>query len=244
MSTRYLLEIACNSVTSALAAQQGGANRIELFENLEQGGTTPSSGSIAVARDKLQIPLFVLIRPRPGDFHYSPLETETMLRDIAHCRQLGCDGVVIGGLTADGDIDMPLCRELVAAAGTMGITFHRAFDTARDLPAALEQVIELGCERLLSSGGKASAYEGRAILAGLVAQARGRIALMAGAGLKADNIQQVARDSGCQELHASAKQVVRSRMLPGTPELTGLQSDWQQTDPVLVGELRAKLLAI
>lgn len=241
MSSAYLLEIACNSAMSAVAAQQGGADRIELFENLEQGGTTPSAGSIAVARDMLRIPLFVLIRPRPGDFHYGPLETEIMLRDIRYCRQLGCDGVVIGALTRDGDIDVDLCSQLMRAAGPMGVTFHRAFDAARDPSAALEQVIGLGCERVLSSAGHESAESGRFALAALVRQARGRISVMAGAGLNAGNIQQVARDSGCLELHGSARQVVRSPMRHHNPLLNGLQADWSQTDPALVAALRAAL---
>ncbi len=148
------LEIASNSLASALAAQAGGADRIELFDNLAEGGTTPSFATIAIARERLSIPLFVLVRPRPGDFHYDALETELMLRDIAQCRALGCDGVVIGALDVQGNIDLPLCRELVQAAGPLQVTFHRAFDAARDLPAALEQVIGLGCQRVLTSGAR------------------------------------------------------------------------------------------
>ena len=241
MSSPYLLEIACNSAMSAVAARQGGANRVELFENLEQGGTTPSSGSIAVAREHLQIPLFVLIRPRPGDFHYGPLEAEIMLRDINHCRQLGCDGVVIGALTADGDIDMPLCRELVSAAGAMDITFHRAFDAARDLPRALEQIVDLGIKRILSSGGHASAGEGRVMLASLAKQAGTRLALMAGAGLNAQNIADVAQQTGCMQLHASAKARQRSAMQYQNPALQGLDNDWIQTESAQVDALRRAL---
>lgn len=240
MSSR-LLEIACNSAASALAAQQGGANRVELFENLAQGGTTPSYGTLAVARDRLRIPLYVLVRPRPGDFHYGPLDAEIMLRDIATCRQLGCDGVVIGALDADGDIDLPLCRELVNAAGSMGVTFHRAFDAARALPAALEQVIGLGCERVLSSGGCASAFAGRQVLASLVQQAGTRISIMAGAGVNADNIVALARETGCRELHASAKAERPSAMRYRNPALVGLDNDWQQSDAELVAGLRQAL---
>lgn len=243
MSEPYLLEIACNSAASALAAQEGGADRIELFENLEQGGTTPSYGTLAVARERLRIPLFVLIRPRAGDFLYDALEAEIMLRDIAHCRQLGCDGVVIGALDADGGIDLPLCRELVSAAGPMGITFHRAFDAARDLPAALEQVVSLGCQRILSSGGCASAQDGAAVLADLVQQADARIALMAGAGLTAQNIAEVAVRSGCRQLHASAKAVRRSAMRFHNPALRGLESDWLQSEQAQVAALRRALQA-
>lgn len=241
MTNRYLLEIACNSAASALAAQQGGADRVELFENLEQGGTTPSYGTLAVTRDKVKIPLFVLIRPRPGDFFYDALERDIMLRDVELCRQLGCDGVVIGALDSAGDIDLPLCRELVAAAGPLGITFHRAFDAVRHLPVALEDVVSLGCQRILSSGGAASALEGSAMLSQLVTQAGARIQLMAGAGLNAQNIATVARNSGCRQLHASAKAVRHSSMRFQNPALIGLQNDWTQTDAAHVAALRQAL---
>lgn len=238
---RRVLEVASNSVASAVAAQQGGADRIELFDNLAEGGTTPSQGSIAVARDRLQIPLFVLIRPRPGDFLYTALETEIMLRDIAYCRALGCDGVVIGALEADGSIDTVLCRELVSAAGPLGITFHRAFDAARDLPTALEQIVTLGCQRILSSGGQASALAGADTLAALVVQAGDRISMMAGAGITAANIMEVAERSGCVELHASAKATQRSAMRHHNPALLGLSPDWTATDVAHVSALRAVL---
>ncbi len=238
---RHTLEIASNSVASALAAQQGGADRIELFDNLAEGGTTPSHGSIAAARERLQIPLFVLIRPRPGDFRYDALETDIMLRDIAQCRQLGCDGVVIGALDAAGDIDVPLCRDLVAAAGPLGVTFHRAFDAARDLPAALEQVIALGCQRVLSSGGQASAQAGSDMLARLVTQAGDRLAVMAGAGISPENITDIATTTGCRELHASAKTVRLSGMRYRNGDLRGLDNDWTQTDANTVAALRAAL---
>jgi len=241
MSGRRLLEIASNSVASAMAAQAGGADRIELFDNLAQGGTTPSRGSVAVARDGLRIPLFVLIRPRPGDFHYDAQETDIMLRDIESCRQLGCDGVVIGALEADGAVDVPLCRELVAAAGPLGITFHRAFDAACDLPAAMEQIIGLGCHRILSSGGAASAMAGSPMLRQLAPQAAGRIRLMAGAGLDAANIADVATQSGCDELHASAKSVRLSAMRHRNPSLIGLENDWVQSDVERVSALRRAL---
>lgn len=241
MAARHVLEIASNSVASALAAQAGGADRVELFDNLGEGGTTPSYASIAVSRERLRIPLFVLIRPRPGDFHYDALETELMLRDIANCRQLGCDGVVIGALDVDGAVDMPLCRELVAAAGPLGITFHRAFDAARDLTDALEQVVELGCQRVLSSGGQASAGQGSAMLARLVAQAGERLSVMAGAGITPDNIAAIASVTGCREVHASAKASRVSGMRFRNADLRGLDNDWVQTDAGTVAALRSAL---
>ncbi len=237
----YVLEIASNSVASALAAQRGGADRIELFDNLAEGGTTPSFGSIALAREQVQIPLFVLIRPRPGDFHYDALERELMLRDIQQCRALDYDGVVIGALDAEGNVDVSLCRELVQAAGPLQVTFHRAFDAARDLSAALEDVISLGCQRVLSSGGQASAEAGADVLAALVKQAAGRISVMAGAGITPGNIAAVAKATGCTELHASAKGTRRSDMRFQNPALVGLSPDWVATNADEVAALRAAL---
>ena len=237
----HVLEIASNSVASALSAQRGGADRIELFDNLAEGGTTPSFGSIALAREQLQIPLFVLIRPRPGDFHYDALERELMLRDIQQCRAQGCDGVVIGALDAEGNVDVPLCRELVQAAGPMQVTFHRAFDAARDLSEALGDVISLGCQRLLSSGGQASAEAGAGVLAALVNRAAGRISVMAGAGITPGNIAAVAQATGCTELHASAKGTRRSDMRFQNHALVGLAPDWVATDADEVAALRAAL---
>ena len=232
-----LLEISANSLASALAAQAGGAGRVELCENLGEGGTTPSYGSIAVARDRLRIPLYVLIRPRAGDFLYGPEECAAMRADIEACVRLGCDGVVIGALDADGEVDARVCAELIAAAGPLGVTFHRAFDAAADCGRALEAVIALGCERILSSGGAADAVAGADRIAALVAQAAGRIALMAGAGLSADNIAATARRCGVRELHASAKAPRRSAMRYRNDALAGLSPDWVQSDEARVRAL-------
>ena len=241
MSTRRLLEIACDGLGSALAAQAGGADRVELFADLASGGLTPSHGTIAVARERLQLPLFILVRPRAGDFLYRDWEAAVMLQDIRHCRELGCDGVVLGALTAEGDVDLALCRELVAAAGDMSVTFHRAFDAARDPRVALEQIVQLGCTRVLSSGARASAADGMATLAEAVQQAAGRIGIMAGAGITADNIAGIARGTGCIELHASAKQWQESRMRHRNQALAGLEVDHLQSDAAQVAALRAAL---
>lgn len=205
MAARVLLEIAANSAESALAAQAGGADRIELCENLGEGGTTPSYGTLALARERLRIPLYVLIRPRAGDFVYSPAEWEVMRRDVELCARLGCDGVVVGALDAGGAVDAAGCRALVDAAGPMGITFHRAFDVAADRAAALEAVVALGCERILTSGGADNALEGAAAIAIDIARAAGRLALMAGAGLNPGNLAATAQATGAREFHASAR---------------------------------------
>ncbi len=183
-----ILEIAANSVASALAAQEGGAGRVELCAALELGGLTPSHAQIALARERLHIPLYVLIRPRAGDFLYSELECETMQRDIETCVALGCDGVVLGVLDAEGRVDAARCRALIAAAGKLGVTFHRAFDLSRDPAQALEDIVALGCERILTSGTQASAPDGAALIRELVVQAAGRLAVMPGAGVNAQNI--------------------------------------------------------
>ena len=205
-SSRLLLEIAAGSLESALAAQAGGADRVELCGSLDGGGITPSFGMIAVARERLRIPLHVLIRPRAGDFVYSPAELESMHRDIEACARLSCDGVVIGMLDADGAVDVAGCRALVAAAGKMGVTFHRAFDCVADRRAALDAVVALGCERILTSGGEDAAEQGAAVIATDIAYAAGRIALMPGAGITPGNIAGVARVTGAREFHASARE--------------------------------------
>ncbi|WP_066096609.1 copper homeostasis protein CutC [Xanthomonas massiliensis] len=240
-AARTLLEVAAGSLASALAAQAGGADRVELCDNLGEGGTTPSYGTLALTRDRLKIPLYVLIRPRAGDFLYSDAETEIMLRDIETCVQLGCDGVVIGALQADGSIDARLCHALVSAAGRLGVAFHRAFDATADLAQALEEVIALRCVRVLTSGGHADAWAGRDVLAGLVAQAGERIAVMPGAGITAVNAVALAAATGAAQLHASCKRARSSAMHHLNPTLAGLAPDWYETDE---DEVRALVAAL
>lgn len=238
------LEIAAGSLGSALAAQAAGADRVELCEGLSYGGTTPSYGTLALARERVRIPLFVLVRPRAGDFLYDAREADVMLRDIEMCVCLGCDGVVIGALQADGAIDLPLCERLVAAAGSLQVTFHRAFDAARDLAQALEQVIALGCQRVLTSGGQATAMEAADRIAALVRQAAGRVIVMPGAGIDAGNVTALATLTGAREFHASAKGPRASSMGFRNPALQGLAPDWSETDPARVRALRAALDAV
>ncbi|MDR3445497.1 MULTISPECIES: copper homeostasis protein CutC [unclassified Dyella] len=226
--TKPLLEIAANSLASALAAQAGGADRVELCTGLELGGLTPSAAQIAQVRERLSIPVYVLIRPRAGDFLYNDDELTTMHRDIETCLSLGCDGVVFGVLDADGRVDVPRCKPLLSAAGGMGVTFHRAFDMARSAAQALEDVVALGAERLLTSGGAASAMEGAATIRHLVEQAAGRIAVMPGAGVHASNIADLVHATGATEFHASAK--------AGLP--SGMRWTNQQLPDMAGGEIR------
>lgn len=236
-----LLEVAASSLTSALAAQAGGAGRVELCGQLADGGVTPSYGLVATARDRLRIPLYVLVRPRSGDFLYDEAEFELMQRDIEACVRLGCDGVVIGALDADAGVDLAGCRALIAAAGGLGVTFHRAFDAARDPARALEDLIALGCERVLTSGGQRSALDGAAHIAALVQQAAGRVRIMAGAGLRPENVADVLARSRADELHASARGLCRSTMRWRNERLEDLAADRQETDPAIVAALVAAL---
>jgi len=238
-----ILEVAANSVASALAAQAGGAGRVELCTALELGGLTPSHAQIALARERLRIPLFVLVRTRAGDFRYSDLECETMQRDIEACVALGCDGVVLGVLDAEGKIDMPRCRALIAAAGNMGVTFHRAFDLSRDPAQALEDIVALGCERILTSGAQASAPDGAARIRELVVQAAGRLTVMPGAGITAQNIAALAA-TGAHEFHASAKRQLTSGMQHRQPLLVDMEGGEWRSDVEQVRALVAALQAV
>jgi copper homeostasis protein len=243
MSQQPLLEIAAGSLASALAAQEGGADRVELCSSLAEGGITPSQGMLAVVRDRVRIPVYVLVRPRGGDFLYDDPDFEMMRRDIEICAQLGFDGVVIGALDADGAID-PRCRELVAAAGTLGVTFHRAIDASADLRRSLEDAIALGCERILTSGGCANALAGASAIAGLVEQAAGRIRILAGAGIRSQNLAEVARLSRAHEFHGSARAVHRSAMRYLNPALQDLSPDTDQTSVEEVRAMRRALASL
>jgi copper homeostasis protein len=202
---RPLIEICVNSVESALRAQQGGADRVELCENLFEGGTTPGAGSIAVARRYLNTAgLMVMVRPRGGDFLYSDLEFEIMQQDVRMARELGADGIVLGLLTPDGHVDVPRTAELVQLAGPLPVTFHRAFDMAADPFRALEDLAGLGVTRILTSGRERSAFEGAALIAQLVQQAAGRLIILPGGGIHERNAAAVLAQTGATEIHLSA----------------------------------------
>jgi copper homeostasis protein len=236
-----LLEVAANSVASALAAEAGGAARVELCSALEVGGLTPSHATIAIARERLGIPIHVLIRPRAGDFVFDDLECEVMQRDIETCKALGCAGVVIGVLDADGGMDVARCRALMDAARGMSVTFHRAFDFTRDPFAVLDAIIALGCDRLLTSGQADDALTGAPLIRTLVDRARGRITIMPGGGIDANNIAAIARATGAHEFHASAKVRVPGRMRNAPSRIGNMDDcDWQ-TD---AGEVRARVEAL
>ena len=197
------LEVCANGVNSALVAQEGGAYRVELCDNLQEGGTTPSHGQIALARKLLNIKLYPIIRPRGGDFVYSDPEFEIMKMDIQHCKALGCDGLVFGMLTADGKVDVERCKALLEAAYPLPATFHRAFDDSADLFEALEVLISLGFERVLTSGGAPTAMEGIDVLKSLVEVASNRIEIMPGAGVTKDNVALLVKMTSAKSVHGS-----------------------------------------
>lgn len=210
----YQFEVCANSVESCLAAQNGRANRVELCAGIPEGGTTPSYGDIIVAREVLtKTKLHVIIRPRGGDFLYSPIEQRIMLKDIDNARQLEADGVVFGCLTAEGDVDIPLMKQLMEVAQGMSVTFHRAFDVCRNPQKALEDIINLGCDRILTSGQMPTAEQGIPLLKELQQQAAGRITLLAGCGVNENNIAHIARETGIHEFHFSARENIKSGMV-------------------------------
>ena len=219
-TTNFKFEVCANGVESCLAAQEGGADRVELCAGIPEGGTTPSYGEIKVARRMLTTTrLHVIIRPRGGDFLYTHLEKERMIDDIRICRELGVDGVVIGCLLADGSIDMEMCRQLVAEAQGMAITFHRAFDRCRQPAEALEQLISMGIDRVLTSGQQPTALQGEQLLKSLNEQAQGRIKILAGCGVNEQNIRHIHEATGVTEFHFSARTPVKSAMQYINPDV-------------------------
>ena len=215
----YKFEICANSVASCIAAQEGGADRVELCSGIPEGGTTPSFGMIRKARASIDIALNVIIRPRGGDFLYSEDELEEMIHDIRIAEELGADGLVFGCLTKEGNIDKRAMSILMEASGSLPVTFHRAFDHSADPLKALEDIIELGCARILTSGCRPTALEGADLLAQLVEKAGDRIIIMPGCGVKESNIAEIARLSGAREFHFSAREPVESGMIFRNPEV-------------------------
>ncbi|MGV3658026.1 MAG: copper homeostasis protein CutC [Chitinophagaceae bacterium] len=216
---KYILEVIAFNIESCTTIEKAGAHRIELCDNPGEGGTTPSYGFIKQARENVSIDLFPIIRPRGGDFLYSDLEFEIMRRDVQLCKELHCDGVVIGLLKKDGRIDIERTSKLVEIAYPLEVTFHRAFDRVRDAAQALEDVVQTGCTRILTSGLHPTVMEGKEVLQQLVQQAHGRITIMPGSGLRAANIETIAQQTGATEFHTSARAAVGSSMEYSNPAM-------------------------
>jgi copper homeostasis protein len=232
------LEICVDSVESAIAAAKGGAKRIELCSALSEGGITPSAGLISAVRAAVDIDLFVIIRPRGGDFVYSELELEVMRNDIADAKARKADGVVMGVLTEEGAVDQGRMRKLIALSRPMQVTFHRAFDVCEDLDRALEDVIASGADRILTSGGKPNALHGAAKIADLHKRAANRIGIMAGGGIRASNVRMVAMKTGVSDVHTSLSKEVDARPSDGGAEF-GTRQDAHRSFRVLEHDVRA-----
>lgn len=228
MAEEIRLEICIDSIRSALAAQEGGASRVELCDNLLVGGTTPSYGMIKQVRQAISIGLHVLIRPRGGDFCYSAAEQAIMMEDIKAAKELGANGVVLGVLRPDGHIDTRVAEQLIAAARPLKVTWHRAFDVARDPLQALEDIIALGCDYLLTSGQQQTAWEGKELIARLVEKAAGRIVVMPGGGVRESNIAELRQVTGAREFHSSGRKIIPSVMQWRKPNL--YMGAWQQSE--------------
>jgi len=212
MSASIILEACVANIESAVAANDAGADRLELCNLLGAGGITPSIGFIEKVLSKVSIPVHILIRPREGDFLYSDDEHAIMLRDIRNCKEMGVAGIVTGVLKENGSIDMNRCMELVNEAGPLAVTFHRAFDLASDAFTSLEEIIQLKCKRILTSGQRASAIHGAGFISGLIKQASGRIIIMPGGGIDDKNISQLRKMTLANEFHLSARMLKQSKM--------------------------------
>ncbi len=208
----YIIEIATSDYSTTKSAVEGGADRIELCANLNEGGTTASFATIKKCREDFPVLLYPIIRPRGGDFLYSKDEFGIMLNDVKLCKELGCDGVVIGLLNMDGTIDLVRTAQLIEAAYPLGVTFHRAFDRCKDPFEALEQLVSIGCERILTSGQKSNVMDGIELVAELNSKADGSIIIMPGSGVRKENIKMLAEKTGCTEFHSSLRGKIKSPM--------------------------------
>lgn len=242
MIKEQILEICAADIDSVQAAARGGASRIELCSALSEGGVTPSVGLIRESKKIDSLLVHVLIRPRGGDFIYSPEEVACMETDVETAVMNGADGIVIGALNPDGTIDTDTCRRLISKAKGCNVTFHRAFDLCKDPESALEQIVSLGCTRILTSGQQASAEAGIPLLKRLVDLAGDRITILPGGGVSPDNAAKIIKETGCHELHASARGMTESRMsyrncgvamgTPGSDEYSR-----KVTDPAIVAQI-------
>jgi copper homeostasis protein len=231
-----VLEIAVNHLTAALEAQTAGAGRIELCDNLREGGTTPAYGYLVKAREMLHIPVYPIIRPRGGNFVYTDDEFECIKKDILLCKKIGYDGVVIGFLLVTGEVDKKRTALVAELAWPMGVTFHRAFDRTPEPYAALETIIECGCERVLTSGQVPAAPDGATLIKKLIEAAGERTIIMPGSGVRSANLQQLINDTGATEYHSSAKKTIQANDVYAHP---GFPTNDGEYDTVDAAEIQA-----
>lgn len=209
---KYVIEIATTDFETTRAAVEGGADRIELCSALSEGGITPSFGLLKKCREAFDLPIFPILRPRSGDFLYSSATFDIMREDVQLFKALGFDGVVLGLLNSDGSIDVSRCSRLVEAAFPMEVTFHRAFDRCKNPQEALEQIISMGCQRVLTSGQQPTAVQGSSLISELIQQAGNRITIMPGSGVRKENIAALAQNTGATEFHTSLRSYAASNM--------------------------------
>ena len=209
---KYLIETATTDFASTEAAVKGGADRIELCSALSEGGLTPSFGLVRLCREKFSLPIFPIVRPRSGDFLYNNDEYDIVIKEIALCKELGCDGIVIGFLKKDGSIDKKRTAQIVELAYPMEVTFHRAFDRCLEPLQAMEEIVETGCQRILTSGQKPTAMEGVELIKELIEKADNRIIIMPGSGVKKENIKSLVVHTGAVEFHSALRNTIKSKM--------------------------------
>lgn len=240
-----IVEVVVYNIMSALKAQEGGADRIELCDSPGDGGTTPSLGTVEVVRKNVNLDLYVMIRPRGGDFCYSSYEFHAMKRDISHCQKLSVDGVVFGIVNPDGTIDKKRCSELIKKVRPLKATCHCAFDMTRDPFEALEDCIEVGFDRILTSGQQPQAIKGVTLIAELNKKANGRIIIMPGAGVNEETVQTIVSTTGVSEIHCSAFSFDESKMHYRNSNITGMGSEEggeykiRSVDPLRVKKIRS-----
>jgi len=240
----YIIEIAVTDYTSAASAVKGGADRIELCSALSEGGLTPSYALIETCINDFDVPVFPIIRPRSGDFLYTAKEFELIQKDALMCKQLGCQGIVTGFLLKDGNIDKERISVITKSVYPMQVTFHRAFDRCLDPFKGLEDIIEAGCHRILTSAQELKATEGTALMRQLTEAAKGRIIIMPGSGVRKENIKELAEKTGATEFHSSLKSLSKSRMEFIHPAFAEAEGDYVSAtvDPGEVKALRKALL--
>lgn len=234
---KAILEVCSFNIQSCLIAEKAGASRVELCDNPTEGGTTPSHGTIKRTREKLSIKLYPLVRPRAGNYYYDEDEIAIIEEDIRVCRALGCDGISIGAQLLDGRIDKDLMKRFVELAGPMGVTCNRAFDATPDMFQALEELIEAGCERVLTSGQASGAPEAGRVLGELVKAAGERIIIMPGAGIRSSNLAKLMEESGAREYHGSVRRPTANPMTHGNPKVLDFGNVYLPDEQELAGIL-------